>query len=173
MSLQIKHTCSSIFIRFKIQTKSESSSLKNVCVSHPNWNHVSCVFSSFCMFLCLFRRVSFPALCPCQDRLPVIEPFSPPDLTPECPVRSPSVSRYTHINISLTALYFLDIIASILSLSVFILLHFYIYLAASVSVSWYCSWWLTVNDLLGHLNRAEAPLMFSITPVCESKLLLW
>lgn len=26
------------------------------------------------------------------DRLPVIEPFSPPDLTPECPVRTPSVS---------------------------------------------------------------------------------
>ncbi|KAK1885823.1 Serine/threonine-protein kinase N2 [Dissostichus eleginoides] len=25
------------------------------------------------------------------DRLPVIEPFSPPDLTPECPVRTPSV----------------------------------------------------------------------------------
>ncbi|XP_010776649.1 serine/threonine-protein kinase N1 [Notothenia coriiceps] len=26
-----------------------------------------------------------------EDRLPVIEPFSPPDLTPECPVRTPSV----------------------------------------------------------------------------------
>ncbi|XP_034401076.1 serine/threonine-protein kinase N1 isoform X1 [Cyclopterus lumpus] len=25
------------------------------------------------------------------DRLPIIEPFSPPDLTPECPVRTPSV----------------------------------------------------------------------------------
>lgn len=31
-----------------------------------------------------------------QDRLPVIEPFSPPDLTPECPVRTPSVGRYKH-----------------------------------------------------------------------------
>nr|XP_019939404.1 PREDICTED: serine/threonine-protein kinase N1-like [Paralichthys olivaceus] len=27
-----------------------------------------------------------------EDRLPVIEPFSPPDLTPECPVQTPPVS---------------------------------------------------------------------------------
>lgn len=33
---------------------------------------------------------------PGQERMPVIEPFSPPDLTPECPVRTPSVGRYTH-----------------------------------------------------------------------------
>lgn len=33
---------------------------------------------------------------PRQERMPVIEPFSPPDLTPECPVRTPSLSRYTH-----------------------------------------------------------------------------
>lgn len=33
---------------------------------------------------------------PRQERMPVIEPFSPPDLTPECPVRTPSVGRYTH-----------------------------------------------------------------------------
>ena len=64
MSLQIKHTCSSIFIRFKIQTKSESSSLKNVCVSHPNWNHVSCVF---CLLIFLHVSVSFPScLLPCS-----------------------------------------------------------------------------------------------------------
>ena len=33
---------------------------------------------------------------PRQEQMPVIEPFSPPDLTPECPVRTPSVGRYTH-----------------------------------------------------------------------------
>uniref|UniRef100_A0A8C4IG20 protein kinase C n=1 Tax=Dicentrarchus labrax TaxID=13489 RepID=A0A8C4IG20_DICLA len=29
-----------------------------------------------------------------NDRLPVIEPFSPPDLTPECPIRTPSVTGF-------------------------------------------------------------------------------
>lgn len=45
--------------------------------------------------MCLFLYV-FPLCVLCQDRLPVIEPFSPPDLTPECPVRTPPVGRYTH-----------------------------------------------------------------------------
>uniref|UniRef100_A0A674N7E3 protein kinase C n=1 Tax=Takifugu rubripes TaxID=31033 RepID=A0A674N7E3_TAKRU len=41
-------------------------------------------------------RMSLSSHIPRQERMPVIEPFSPPDLTPECPVRTPSVGRYTH-----------------------------------------------------------------------------
>uniref|UniRef100_H3C9L4 protein kinase C n=1 Tax=Tetraodon nigroviridis TaxID=99883 RepID=H3C9L4_TETNG len=37
--------------------------------------------------------VSLSSHIPRQERMPVIEPFSPPDLTPECPVRTPSLGR--------------------------------------------------------------------------------
>ena len=70
------------------------------------WDHfVSCLPSylllslRLCMSLCVFSSVSLSSHVPCQDRLPVIEPFSPPDLTPECPVRTPSVGRYTHTHV--------------------------------------------------------------------------
>lgn len=51
--------------------------------------------SSLCMFFVFSVRLSLSSHIPRQERMPVIEPFSPPDLTPECPVRTPSVGRYT------------------------------------------------------------------------------
>lgn len=77
-----------------------------VCPSRLNCCHKPCLLSSI---LCPLFRLSlhistsspsrlFPRMPPPslhQDRPPVIEPFSPPDLIPECPARTPSVSRYT------------------------------------------------------------------------------
>lgn len=96
-----------VYIRFNIQsghknwillTRSESVTSKLL-----SWNHVSsilCPHVSAC--LCVFPScLSLSSCVPCQDRLPVLEPLSPPDFTPECPVRTPSVNRYTQITASL------------------------------------------------------------------------
>ena len=88
---------------------------------------------SLCLSLCLSLSLSHPWLCflsfhfvrlfffvsfalpsvPSQDPLPVIEPFSPPDLTPDRPARTPSQrcahtharTRFTVANTSETSLF--------------------------------------------------------------------